>query len=330
MILVGLIISILLHLIVPFPNKGYYSYFIGMGESILITMLIWEGNLRIDSAIDRRISWVKTPVKRIFAQLLFSFTYGMTTLFAVMWFFNEFVCEAEITQTLNFLLITTVIALLTSISILAIGIGYKFFHNWRNSLIELNQYKAASALAQLENLQNQVNPHFLFNNLSVLSSLVYKDQDKAVDFINQLAKVYRYLLDNHNNELITLTEEMNFIHSYVYLLQIRYSPNLHVSIDIPEADLQLYIPPLSLQLLLENAIKHNEISSFSPLHIDIHTSEGRLTIHNNFTPRIHSEPVSGTGLPNIEARYRYFTDKPIEVVATDSDFSVHIPLIHLS
>lgn len=161
----------------------------------------------------------------------------------------------------------------------------------------------------------------------MLSSLVYKDQDKAVDFINQLSKVYRYLLDNKSNELITLEEELKFISSYAYLLNIRYSPNLKIELQISEECKRLLLPPLAIQLLIENAIKHNEISSESPLVIELKSNEKSLIISNKINRRISEEPSSKTGLKNIQKRYSYFTDLRISVNDSEGMFNVEIPLL---
>jgi LytS/YehU family sensor histidine kinase len=163
--------------------------------------------------------------------------------------------------------------------------------------------------------------------MSVLSSLVYKDQDKAVDFINQLSKVYRYLLDSGSCELTTLEDEMQFLQSYTYLLNIRYSPNIHFEIAVSEDALKTHIPPMSVQLLIENAIKHNEISSAAPLTISIRSEEMWLIVENNLQLRSTVENGSGTGLKNIRSRYQYFTDSEPEVTATETHFHVKIPLL---
>ena len=194
-----------------------------------------------------------------------------------------------------------------SILLLSIEISTQFFRHWKNSLVEIEKYRAESLQAQLQNLKNQINPHFLFNNMSVLSSLVYKDQDKAVEFINQLSKVYRYLLDNQNNELVTVEEELTFIRSYIFLLHIRFDQNLIIKTEVKKEDRTWLIPPMALQILIENAIKHNEASSEHPLAISIISEDEKLVVENNLQLRSQHEPGSKTGLENIRARYKFFT-----------------------
>jgi len=196
--------------------------------------------------------------------------------------------------------------------------------------VELERYKTESLQAQLQNLKNQINPHFLFNNLSVLSSLVYKDQDKAVDFINQLSKVYRYLLDNRTSELIRLDEELAFIASYTNLIQIRFGESIHFKIAVGADFFNKMIPPLALQILIENVIKHNELSPEHPMTVYLTAKGNTLEVKNRLQPRINTEQSTGTGLQNIRERYRFFTGLGVEVQTGPENFSVTIPLLNAS
>jgi LytS/YehU family sensor histidine kinase len=219
------------------------------------------------------------------------------------------------------------VAIAASILILMVEFGVQIFTKWKQSLVEIEQYKSQTMQAKLDNLKHQVNPHFLFNNMSVLTSLIYKDQDKAADFVQQLSKVYRYLLDQTSSELVCLEEEMKFLESYIYLLQIRYSPNLTIENKISANQLKRLIPPFSVQLLLENAIKHNEVSTEKPLLIELSIENEMLIVKNNKNPRISEEESSRKGLKNIQSRYAFFTDKPVEIVDLPRSFIVRIPLL---
>src|SRR5574343_301134 len=276
MVLVGVLVAFVLKIIIPFPDNGARVQIMGFVESILII-----------------------------TQLPLSAIYSGTLMFITMWCFNEYVCEIPFNERGLFLSISITIGLLVSLILMAVETGLFFFREWKESLVQVEKYKTESAQANLENLKNQVNPHFLFNNLSVLSSLVYKDQEKAVDFINQLSKVYRYLLDNKSNELISLEEELKFISSYAYLLNIRYSPNLTIDMQISEDKKKLLLPPLTIQLLLENVIKHNIISNEAPLTISLKSEDDNLVISNRINLRLSIEPSSKTGLKNIKVRYSY-------------------------
>ena len=328
MILVGAIVSFVLHFIAP-PKveQIIHNEWNDLILSILITILIWEGSLRLDHWLNKRLPWVERAGIRVLVQLILNSAYSILVIYSAMWTYNHYVCPIPSDQQAQFFVISIVFGTLISVILLAVEIGNQFFKHWKNTLVEVEKHKAASTHAQLENLKNQINPHFLFNNMSVLSSLVYKDQDKAVDFIHQLSKVYRYLLDSHNSELVTLEEEMRFLDSYTYLLNIRYSPNLKFDIHISEDCLQCSIPPMSVQLLIENAIKHNEISSAFPLTISIRSAEETLIVENTLKLRASAEESSGTGLKNIQSRYQFFTDAKILVNETTTHFIVQIPLL---
>ncbi|MBI3239582.1 MAG: histidine kinase [Flavobacteriia bacterium] len=328
MVILGTAISALLHFIIPPTDVGSeHAFWKGALVSILITVFVWEGSLRIDGWLDQRLPWVTVPGKRVLVQFTISSIYCVFVIYGSILLYNYYLCKQSPEQQQKFFTAAIVIGLLVTILLLTIEIGMHFFRQWKKTLVEVEQYKSESAMARLENLKNQINPHFLFNNMSVLSSLVYKDQDKAVDFINQLSKVYRYLLDSGSSELTTLEDEMQFLQSYTYLLNIRYSPNIHFDIDVSDEALKTSIPPMSVQLLIENAIKHNEISSAAPLTISIRSEEDWLIVENNLQLRSTVEIGSGTGLKNICSRYRFFTDLEPEVSATETHFYVKIPLL---
>jgi two-component system, LytTR family, sensor kinase len=328
MFILGIIVTLALNAFTPGKTLTDASLK-DFAVSIFITLIVWEGNLRIDSWLNRKYPWLTMPAKRILVHLLLSVGYSAFFIFLASYFFNLFSNELpfdgpEFRQvTLSIL----GVLVLMSVIILSIDVSTQFFRHWKHSLVEIERYRSESLQAQLQNLKNQVNPHFLFNNLSVLSSLVYQDPDKSVVFINQLSKVYRYLLDNQNSELVTVEEELNFIRSYIFLLQIRFSPNLSITIDVKSAELALLIPPMALQILIENAIKHNEVSSGHPLSISIVSGNEKLIVSNNLQLRTQHEPGSQTGLANIRARYGFFTATPVEVIHESSQFIVKIPLL---
>lgn len=328
MVIAGIAISLLMHSIVPFPEHAHnrlYDFII----SIVITVIVWEGNLRIDNWLNINFPWVEKPIKRISIQIPGSLIFSSFAIFLPMLFYNTYVCNLPNESNKQVLLFTSsVIGMLITVIILSLEISTQFFAKWKQSAIEAEKYKTESVQAQLQNLKNQINPHFLFNNMSVLSSLVYKDQDKAVDFINQLSKVYRYLLDNRNSELVTLENEMEFIKSYNYLLQIRFDTNLIFKIEIRSDKMGMLIPPMSIQMLIENAIKHNEISEELPLTISIESEDNTVVVKNNLQLRNNQEVSSKSGLQNIKDRYKYYSEKLIVVNQDATSFTVTLPLLN--
>ena len=325
--LVGIFISIVIDILVPFDQPEHnrlHDYII----SIILTITIWEGNLFLDRILNKKLPWVHKPVKRLLVQFPIGIIFSALVIYAAMLLYNTFVCQIKEDFKSMLFVSSIIIGTLFSVILIGLEISIQFFNQWKNSLLEVEKYKNESLQAQLQNLKNQINPHFLFNNLSVLSSLVYKDQDKAVDFITQLAKVYRFLLDNRNNELILLENELTFVTSYAYLLQIRYDKNLVFKIEIAPPYKQKLIPPMALQMLIENAIKHNEISSEQPLQIEITVCDDYLIVQNTLQLRSTYETSTKTGLQNIKDRYKHFSDQPIEIVQNQNHFIVKIPLLN--
>jgi sensor histidine kinase YesM len=327
MLLAGLLIAILILNLMPHdPNSDHnqiYDYFI----SIVITFMVWEGNLRIDEKLNQRIPWITRPGYRLLVQFVISLVFSAAGVYLPMKIFNTFVCiiPPEREMILNYMSLG--VGLIVSVIILTLEISGQFFRNWKDSLVQIEHYKTENMRAQLLNLKNQINPHFLFNNMSVLSSLVYKDQDKALDFINQLSKVYRYLLENHNNELVDLKTELEFVDAYIFLLQIRFDKNIQFEINISEDWYSLLLPPMSLQMLIENAIKHNVVSEESPLSIKLSVEENKLVVCNSIHLRTIVEESTKTGLKNIKDRYRFFSEEEPEIIETKDVFQVNLPLL---
>ncbi|QDK80770.1 histidine kinase [Spirosoma sp. KCTC 42546] len=182
--------------------------------------------------------------------------------------------------------------------------------------------------AQFAALKSQVNPHFLFNSLSILSSLVHADADLSEKFIDQLSRAYRYILEQKDNERVLLKTELEFIQAYRFLLNIRFENKFDVLINVPEADQTRYsIAPLTLQLLVENAVKHNRMSAKEPLKVHIKLDADCLVVENNLQTRPKSENSTGVGLENIITRYALLTDQPVWVGESDGLFVVKIPLL---
>jgi hypothetical protein len=326
MVIAGILVSLLLHAIKPNTDSNHNRFYDFL-TSIIITILVWEGNLRIDTWMNKHYPWVGNTAKRLVIHASVSLVYSVLSIYLTMLFFNAYVCNIPEDRKEGLMLLCVIIGLLVTVLILAIEISSQFFYQWKQSLIEVEKYKTESTQAQLQNLKDQINPHFLFNNMSVLSSLVYKDQDKAVDFINQLSKVYRYLLDTNNSELVTLETELTFIKSYTYLLQIRFDTNIQFQFTIDNKCQHCLLPPMALQLLIENAIKHNEVSTEQPLSISIVAQENVLMVSNNLQLRTVSEPGSNTGLHNIKERYKHYSNRTVEVQQINTEFIVTLPLL---
>jgi sensor histidine kinase YesM len=194
--------------------------------------------------------------------------------------------------------------------------------------LDAERMEKEAVQAQFDALKNQINPHFLFNSLSILSSLVDTDTRLAGQFINRLSKAYRYILEQRDNERVSLQTELDFIAAYTFLLMLRFEDKLFVDIDVPPDARDHYaIAPLTLQLLVENAVKHNLLSEEEPLRVSIALAGDYLRVANLIQPRPDREASTGIGLQNITNRYKLLTDKPVWIGEEAGEFIVKLPLL---
>jgi LytS/YehU family sensor histidine kinase len=197
--------------------------------------------------------------------------------------------------------------------------------------LRAERLERAAVQAQLDALRNQVNPHFLFNSLSILAALVDTDARLAGQFIARLAKAYRYILEQRAQARVPLRTELDFLAAYTFLLTVRFEHKLFVTVDVPEAARDAYaIAPLSLQLLLENAVQHNRLSTAEPLRVTIALAGNCLRVANPVQPRLVPAASTGVGLQNIVGRYRLLTDQPVQVAEAGGYFTIDLPLLPLS
>ncbi len=197
-------------------------------------------------------------------------------------------------------------------------------HKVEAEKVELQRHFVQS---QLEGLRNQVNPHFLFNSLNTLIYLIPEDASRAVSFVQKLSKVYRYVLESRAAAVIPLRDEIEYLNAYIYLLRERFGENLQVNIAELNGQSNSTIVPLTLQILFENAIKHNVISAEKPLKIEVFPENGHLTVRNNLQLKNQVMDSTGVGLENIRARYRMLTQQEIGVAITADYFTVSLPVI---
>jgi two-component system, LytTR family, sensor kinase len=220
-------------------------------------------------------------------------------------------------------------AIFCTIMIIAIYESIYFMNELRKSVEEKEMLKRERLKAQLDALRTQVNPHFLFNNLNTLSSIIPENPQQAVDFVQQLSKVYRHILEVKDEQSILLKDELDVMKAYAFLLKTRFGHNLDISINVPDEKLQKKIVPLSLQILMENAIKHNIVSADKPLKIDVFAENGRLVISNNLQKKNQVTESTGIGLENIRNRYKLLGNGQVEVIENENNFTVSIPLIEI-
>jgi LytS/YehU family sensor histidine kinase len=201
-----------------------------------------------------------------------------------------------------------------------------FFHSWKEKVIEAETLARSQLVSQLEALKSQLDPHFLFNSLNTLSSLI-DENEEAQQYLNRLADVYRYVLASKNRDTVTLREEMEFVDAFLYLAQVRFRTGLEVRKTIPDASWDKKVVPLGVQLLVENALKHNAITQHEPLAIDIEIEGDYLWVKNEIRPKVHLESSTKLGLKNILERYKLLTSRPVHIFNNRVRFEVALPLI---
>ena len=312
-------------------GNGDYSWE-RVSEQLLIDFIFSFSLTAVNSyyydGLNLRFNWETDPKKRLWLGALGSFVFSTLTIIILRFFVYYYYTgkglmefwENEEAEDYVFTVVITIIA------ILAFHAFY-FYRTLQKREVKEQKIIARTASASFDALKNQLDPHFLFNSLNVLTSLIEEDTHQAQKFTTSLSKVYRYVLEQKNKDLVTVDEELDFARTYVRLLKMRFEDS--IVFDIPEkaSHPDLKIVPLSLQLLLENAVKHNVVTASRPLRIKVFEDKGMLTVSNNLQAKEVVKKSSGVGLQNIKQRYSILTDRSMQIVKTDKDFSVHLPML---
>lgn len=297
--------------------------------TILIAFFVWQGNRYLLFTLRSYFNWFNKPVKKILALLLAVsfYTIPVSTLLLIGWYY---IFKKGVVNW-NIVLMSTLIIMICVIFIVHVYETVFLVKESESEIIKNEQLERARAEAALEALKNQIDPHFIFNSLNTLSHLIQENPQKARLFNDNLADVYRYILCNKGNDLVMLEDELEFLKNYFSLLKIRFEDAVHLHIDIPDSMFQLYlVPPISLQILAENAIKHNKFSDDMPLVISIALNGEEVLIHNAVRKKIPGKTSSRIGLSNLNERYELITNKTITVRSTDTDFYVSLPILKIT
>ncbi len=332
-----LILSTIIGFVVPsvFILKGIaenqpipWEYaFISFIYSFSVTFCIYFFNVRIARKFQKNEHRFSSQFARVFVELLIT-TLTASAIISVIWMIYMRIFQSQYKIAASDLFDNILIAvIINSLSVMIVEAIF-FFKKWKSSLLEFEQLQRRNIEIQYAALASQVNPHFLFNSLNALSSLIKADPDKAVVFTREFAKIYRYVLDSKDKLIVLLQEELNFLYSFLYLQKIRYGNSLDYTVEIEGGCLDMYLPPLSLQILVENAIKHNEISEENPLKIEIVAKGACIYVSNNYKPtRKSTRSESGIGLKNLTERYAHYTDILPEFQVENQKYIAKIPLI---
>ncbi|WP_185716253.1 histidine kinase [Larkinella knui] len=294
-------------------------------NSLLLSIVVfWVVIKPVKRLSDRWLSWRQAPYPKFMLTILLSGLGAVIVLWAELLGFVVLFDDPENEPSRNFH--DLFFAFLITVIAAAIYNSSDLFAYWRHDLLRSERLEKEKALAQLEALKSQINPHFLFNTLNTLSSLTHQDPVRARECIQLLARVYRYVLENREVDQVPLKQEMQFLEAYLTLLQMRFGDSLQVSINRCEGP-ERQVPPLVVQMLVENAVKHNIISAKKPLYIHISTEQKTLIVRNSFQPKTDHTYSSGLGLANIETRYAYLSEEPVRIRRSADWFTVSVPLL---
>ncbi len=310
-------------------NISHWQFKLSFVYTILIALIVWQGNRYLLFTLRSYFNWFNKPVKKIIALLLAVSFYTIPVSLLMLTGWYHLFAQGRVNW--NTVFTSTLIIMICVIFITHVYETVFLVKDSESEILKNEQLERAKAEAELESLKNQIDPHFIFNSLNTLSHLIEENPAKAKQFNDNMANVYRYILQNKREELVLLGEEMIFLHDYFSLLKIRFEKavELHVRIDEDLFD-QYLIPPISLQILLENAIKHNEFSDDDPLVVDLFIQDGQLHFHNELRPKILRKASSRTGLQNLNERYKLTTDKTISIMTGEKKFIVTLPVLKIA
>jgi two-component system LytT family sensor kinase len=325
---IPIIAFIMLAVIDGFEQNVIEEYLI----NLLFIAVMWNGDYYIILKFRKIYPRLSDTFKRVLSTVLAVCLYNLLADFvlcSILGYFNvegfENYFDDGFKTNISQNLITTAI----------IGAFYEagyFFDRWKKQTIEIEQVKSQQLRSELSVLKNQISPHFLFNSLNTLVTLIHENPNHAAKFTEKLSQVYRHILQHKDKEIIQLKTELESIKAYYYLLNMRFESSLTVSISIDDATIEeKYGAPLTIQMLIENAVKHNVVSVSKPLLVEIYTENGKsLIVRNNLQLKTMGVESLKTGLENIIQRYKHLSDREVDIIETREHYMVALPLIEMA
>jgi two-component system, LytTR family, sensor kinase len=323
--LLALLVMVTVHsleIFAPAPSK---SIFVVYANCLLNTLVIWEGGRAIMSYFINKYPHYSQTKYRMVMQSLTILLYLLVTTSFLDYFVCQLLLGDQATE-IPFLRGFKISLAPTFIVCLIYETAF-FFNGWKNYMMKTEALARANVQSQLDSLKSQLDPHFLFNSLNTLAALIDDTNADAQEYLSKLADVYRYVLVNREKNTVSIADEIAFIDAYVYLNKTRFRENLEVEMQVPKENYEQHIAPLSLQILIENAIKHNVISKDKPLKIKVLYQENYLIVQNNLQEKRILEQSTKVGLQNIKNRYQLLSLKPIEIEKTLHFFTVRLPIL---
>ncbi|MEP7318676.1 MAG: histidine kinase [Panacibacter sp.] len=324
-----IIISVLRYFLIP--EWSLLTHALVFCIQFAFLTFVWKFIEWLGNRLNRYIPFSKNAGKRIMLQLLLSLLLIAPVFFIIVYNAASILPSYATPQ---FLALIGIIFVIFVTLINFISYFKYFFEQWQRSVISNAELKVTAAqlekeksMMQYHHLKNQVNPHFLFNTLTSLDGLIQSDPELASEFIRHLSKVYRYVLEHKDNEVVRLQTEIDFIQHYISLLQIRYKDAVVIKLEISEAGYEKGIVMVTLQMLIDNAIKHNSVQPAEPLTICVRDDEGALYIRNNKQLRRQIDSSTKHGLQQLKQLYSYLSEEPVIITDDDSFFEVKLPLL---
>jgi two-component system, LytTR family, sensor kinase len=318
---IGLVITI------TFSGVSFMSNRMAFVNTILYNLAIglslWRGNSFLSGILDHYLPGKVSLERQLIIHLVATLVFSAIIIFLINYFLYAWLYGRNLLNNLRLFFLIGMVQLFIVVIITGFFYVMDFIQSHKRAVKEQEALKREALHHNYEALKSQLSPHFLFNSLSVLSALVEQDAQKSQVFIKQLSDVYRYVLEQKGAELVTLEKELEFVHAYVYLLQIRHDSNLEVVQELEST--RGYVIPMSVQLLVENALKHNEVSGRNPLTIQITRKGDTISVSNNLQPR-KGIPGNGLGLNLLRKRCLFLLGREVEVIRENESFTVNLPV----
>ncbi|MCF8358003.1 MAG: histidine kinase [Prolixibacteraceae bacterium] len=307
----------------------FERYLWNAGYSVSLGLALFSNGFFFHFVERKYISWVHRPVKSVLIAIAIHLSYSTIVIIFINWLWFILIEKQTVNEFLSygwFIIIGEYIVLIIVTSIIY---ARSFFHEYREEAIQGERLKQEAIELQYQVMQNQVNPHFLFNSLNVLGSLIDVDKEKAKTFTRELSIFYRDVLRFKDKEIVALKDEIDFLQRYIYLQKIRFGDNFDVEFYLKQ-DIPGNVIAMSVQMMIENAVKHNIISHDKPLKIVVaQNDENELFVENNLQPKASVSGSNNIGLQNLNERYRFLTGKGLTITKNDLFFRVSIPLISI-
>ena len=300
--------------------SAMYSYGLGFAQGV------------INDLLSKKWDWINHTKTRVWVGIITTILYTIPIVIGIK-YFTHIVLEQRSSDTFfnNNEIWEFIFIAFLSFGVSAFLHARSFMIEWKKSVKQEStkqEFVAKTETAKFESLKNQIDPHFLFNSLNVLTSLIGENPNQAEKFTTKLSKVYRYVLEQRNKDLVPIIEELNFARTYMELLRMRFEDAVQFNIPTTVSNSELKVVPLSLQLLLENAVKHNVVSPSKPLIVNIYESDNYLVIENNINPKEAIGKSTKVGLQNIADRYGLITERGVQIENNTKTFKVSLPLLH--